>query len=174
MKKPKDSKKAILETQWTVTLHPLAERELQTIPADMQARFLHIGEMLEELGPQRVGLPHIRPLESKLWEMRMTGRDGIARAVYAAVQGRTLPANPAVRQAYDAQAPEFELARELIAARMKAGLTQGDVAALMGTTQSVVARIESGRGTPSMRTVQRFASAVGARAVVRMEPFAAA
>ncbi len=58
--------------------------------------------------------------------------------------------NSAVRQAYDAQAPEFELARELIAARTKAGLTQGDVAARMGTTQSVVARIESGRGTPSM------------------------
>ncbi len=77
-------------------------------------------------------------------------------------------ANPAVRQAYDAQAPEFELARELIAARTQAGLTQGDVAARVGTTQSVVARIESGRGTPSMRTVQRFASAVGARAVVRI------
>jgi predicted transcriptional regulator len=81
-----------------------------------------------------------------------------------------LLANPAVRQAYKAQAPEFELAREMIAARMRAGLTQGDVAALMGTTQSVVARIESGRGTPSLRTVQRFANAVGARAVVRMEP----
>ena len=53
----------------------------------------------------------------------------------------------------DAQAPEFELARELISARMRAGLTQGEVAARMGTTQSVVARIESGRGTPSMRTV---------------------
>jgi len=90
MKNPKDSKKAILKTHWTVTLHPLAERELRTIPADMQARFLHIGDMLEELGPHRVGLPHIRPLESKLWEMRMTGRDGIARAVYAAVKGRTL------------------------------------------------------------------------------------
>ena len=90
MKNPKDSKKTILKTQWTVILHPLAERELQTIPADMQARFLHIGEMLVDLGPQRVGLPHIRPLESKLWEMRMTGRDGMARAVYAAVQGRTL------------------------------------------------------------------------------------
>ena len=35
-------------------------------------------------------LPHIRPLERKLWEMRMTGRDGIARAVYAAVHGRRL------------------------------------------------------------------------------------
>jgi len=81
--------------------------------------------------------------------------------------------NPAVRQAYNEQAPEFELARELIAARMRAGLTQGEVAARMGTTQSVVARIESGRGTPSMRTVQRFASAVGARAVVRMEPLKA-
>ena len=82
-----------------------------------------------------------------------------------------LLANPAVRQAYDAQAPEFELARELIAARTQAGLTQGEVAARMGTTQSVVARIESGRGTPSMRTVQGFAIAVGARAVVRMGPF---
>ena len=84
-----------------------------------------------------------------------------------------LLANPAVRQAYDAQAPKFELARELIAARTHAGLTQGEVAARMGTTQSVVARIESGRSTPSMRTVQRFASAVGARAVVRMVPLTA-
>jgi DNA-binding transcriptional regulator YiaG len=53
-----------------------------------------------------------------------------------------LLANPAVRQAYDAQAPEFELALELIAARTQAGLRQGDVAALIGTTQSVVARME--------------------------------
>ena len=90
MKNTKYSKKAIIEFEWTVILHPLAEHELKAIPADMQARFLHIGEMLEEFGPQRVGLPHIRPLESKLWEMRMTGRDGIARAVYAAVKGRTL------------------------------------------------------------------------------------
>ena len=42
--------------------------------------------MMEDFGPQRVGLPHIRPLESKLWEMRIQGRDGIARAVYAAIQ----------------------------------------------------------------------------------------
>ncbi len=80
-----------------------------------------------------------------------------------------LLANPAVRQACEAQAPEFGLARELIAARTLAGLTQGEVAARMGTTQSVVARIESGRGTPSMRTIQRFANAEGARAVVSME-----
>lgn len=71
-------------------MHPLAGPELMALPADMKARFVHIAEMLEEFGPQRVGLPHIRPLESKLWEMRLKGRDGIARAVYAAVQNRRL------------------------------------------------------------------------------------
>ena len=71
-------------------MHPLADPELLALPADMKARFVHIAEMLEEFGPQRVGLPHIRPLKSKLWEMRMKGRDGIARAVYAAVQNRRL------------------------------------------------------------------------------------
>lgn len=75
---------------WTVALHPLAEPELMALPADMRARFVRLAELLQEVGPQRVGLPHIRPLEGKLWEMRMQGRDGIARAVYAAVQGRRL------------------------------------------------------------------------------------
>jgi len=56
----------------------------------MRARFLHIAELLEDFGPQRVGLLNIRPLEDKLWEMRMQGRDDIARAVYAAAQGRRL------------------------------------------------------------------------------------
>ena len=35
-------------------------------------------------------MPHVRPVEGKLWEIRMRGRDGIARAVYAAIQGRRL------------------------------------------------------------------------------------
>ena len=75
---------------WTVALHPEAEPELLALPEDMRARFLRIADMLQEFGPHQVGLPHVRPLEGKLWEMRMQGRDGIARAVYAAVQGRRL------------------------------------------------------------------------------------
>lgn len=75
---------------WTVELHPLAEPELQALPADMRARFLRIAELLEAVGPHQVGLPHVRPLVDKLWEMRMQGRDGISRAVYAAMQGRRL------------------------------------------------------------------------------------
>lgn len=77
--------------------------------------------------------------------------------------------NPAVKAEYEALAPEYETARELIAARAKAGLTQGEVAERMGTTQSVIARLESGQRSPSLRTVQRYAEAVGARAVVRLE-----
>ena len=76
--------------EWTVRTHPLAETELVALPAEMKARFFRIADLLEVMGPQRVGMPHIRPLDGKLWEMRMQGRDGIARAIYAAVHGRTL------------------------------------------------------------------------------------
>ena len=75
---------------WTVQFHPASEPELRALPADMQARLLRVADMLEEFGPQRVGMPHVRPLEGKLWEMRAQGRDGIARAVYVAMHGRTL------------------------------------------------------------------------------------
>lgn len=72
------------------------------------------------------------------------------------------------RAAYDDLADEFALARELIAARTRAQLSQEEVARRMGTTQSVVARLESGRRAPSMRTVQRFARAVGGHVVLRI------
>jgi DNA-binding XRE family transcriptional regulator len=75
--------------------------------------------------------------------------------------------DPRMRKAYDAMAPEFEIARELIAARARAGLTQAQVASRMGTTQSVVARLEGGK-LPSMRTLQRYAKATGARPVFKL------
>lgn len=77
--------------------------------------------------------------------------------------------NPQTRAEYEALGAEYETARELIAARGLAGLTQSEVAQRMGTTQSVIARLESGKQAPSLRTVQRYARAVGARAVVRIE-----
>lgn len=80
-----------------------------------------------------------------------------------------LLADAETRAEYDAMADEFDMARELIAARCRVGLTQGQVAERMGTTQSVIARLESGRRGPSMRTVQRYANALGCRAVVRIE-----
>ena len=77
--------------------------------------------------------------------------------------------DPQTRAEYEALADEFDMAREMIDARGRAGLTQGEVAQRMGTTQSVIARLESGKRMASMRTVQRYASAIGARVVVRLE-----
>jgi DNA-binding XRE family transcriptional regulator len=63
---------------------------------------------------------------------------------------------------------EFALAAQLIEARKKAHLTQDEVAKRMGTTQSVVARLESGRPLPSLRSLQRYAQAVNSRIEIRM------
>ncbi len=64
---------------------------------------------------------------------------------------------------YDAFEEEFALAGALIAARNHAALTQEQVADRMGTTQAVIARLESGRVMPSTRTLRRFAEATGTR-----------
>ena len=78
-------------------------------------------------------------------------------------------ANPEVREEYEIQAPAFGIARELIAARTRAGLTQVELAERMHTKQSTIARLESGRTMPSMRTLARYAEATVSRAVVRPE-----
>jgi len=74
------------------------------------------------------------------------------------------------REAYDALDEEFALAAAMIEARAKAGLTQEQVAQRMNTTQTVVARLESGRSKPSTRTLERFADATGARLKISFEP----
>lgn len=77
-------------------------------------------------------------------------------------------ADPAIRKAYDDLALEYETARELIKARSRAGLTQSDVAKRMGTTQSVIARMESGSTLPSMSSLVRYAKVTGSRTVVKL------
>ena len=77
---------------------------------------------------------------------------------------------PKYRKAYDALEDEFAVAKAVIAARNRAGLTQAELARKMGTTQPVVARMEGGRIRPSLRTLQRLAQATGSRLMIRFEP----
>ena len=72
--------------------------------------------------------------------------------------------------AYDALDEEFALASALIRARASADMTQDEVAKAMGTTQAVVARLESGRTLPSTRTLERFAKATHTRLRISFEP----
>jgi ribosome-binding protein aMBF1 (putative translation factor) len=78
--------------------------------------------------------------------------------------------DPDNKAAYDALEPEFNLARKLIAARAAAGLSQAEVAERMGTKQSEVSRIESGRQNISIEKLARFADAVGAKLDIRLDP----
>lgn len=81
---------------------------------------------------------------------------------------REMLKNPEVRKAYEAVKPEYEIARELIRARTRAGLSQSEIAQRMGTTQSAVARMESGTHVVSISTLIRFAEATDSRTVVRL------
>ena len=77
---------------------------------------------------------------------------------------------PKYRKAYHDLEDEFAVAKAVIAARNRAGLTQTELARKMKTTQPVVARLEGGRTQPSLRTLQRLAQATGSRLMIRFEP----
>lgn len=74
------------------------------------------------------------------------------------------------RKAHQELAAEFELARAVIQARVTAGLTQEQLARKMDTTQSVIARLESGRTRPSTQTLERLAVATGTKLKISFEP----
>jgi phage-related protein len=61
-----------------------------SLPLDAQAEFQWIADRLIQAGPQGVGMPHVRPLGQKLWEIRFKGQAGAARAIYVATSGRRL------------------------------------------------------------------------------------
>jgi phage-related protein len=99
---------------WKVeTLDQRVDWELRSLPVDMQARFAHIGELIEAKGLTNVGGPHVKHLTGKLWEMRLKGRDGIARALYQAVAGqRVVVVRIFVKKTQETPPGEIELALE--------------------------------------------------------------
>jgi phage-related protein len=75
--------------EWNVeTLNHTVDEELNALPADMRARFTRVVRLIESFGIDRVGQPHVKHLQGRLWEMRLQGRDGIARALYVTVTGQ--------------------------------------------------------------------------------------
>lgn len=74
---------------WTVELlNDVVRRELESLPKDIYASFLRISNLIEIRGPSDVHEPYVKHLEGRLWEMRLKGRDGIARAAYVTAVGR--------------------------------------------------------------------------------------
>lgn len=74
---------------WTVqTLNETVDAEVEALPEDMRARLARIAKLIEEKGLERVGEPHVKHIEGRLWEMRLQGRSGISRALYVTAVGR--------------------------------------------------------------------------------------
>ena len=187
------------------------DAEIAALPADMQAALLRLAERIEAVGLARIEQPHLRQLKDKLWEIRLSGRDGIvwalnvtaktrSRAVIEQVfvrkiqktprghyaVGRTdgtgdqimtslaklrqLLTDPEVKAEYDRLGPIFAVIGEMVEARQAAGLTQADIALRMGTSQSVVARLENARHMPSFDMVARYAAAVDRRLDIHLVP----
>lgn len=101
------------QMSWTITL--LSETvvvELSALPADVRARFSRICGLIENYGLERVHEPHIKHLEGRLWEMRMTGRDGIARAIYVTASGkRVVVVRVFIKKSQKTPSHELEIAR---------------------------------------------------------------
>ena len=78
--------------------------------------------------------------------------------------------DPEFMQAYDALEEEFARAQMVMDARTHAKLSQAELAERMGTSQSAIARLESGRFKPSTRTLEKLAAATGMRLRIVLEP----
>ncbi len=74
---------------WTVEfLDETVQAELDACPVDIQARFERIVRLIQSYGLEKVHEPYVKHLEGRLWEMRMKGKDKIARALYVTVIDR--------------------------------------------------------------------------------------
>jgi phage-related protein len=99
---------------WQVEfLNEAAQAEVDALPVDIRARFVRVKELIESHGLDRVGEPHVKHLDGKLWEMRMKGKDGIARSIYVTAKGkRVVVLRSFVKKTQKTPRREIELARD--------------------------------------------------------------
>jgi len=77
--------------------------------------------------------------------------------------------DPRVKAEYEKLQPEFAVIEAILRARMKKGLTQQVLAKKIGTKQSAISRLESGRANPSLNFLKRLAEALGGKLKISFE-----
>jgi phage-related protein len=97
---------------WTVeTLNETVDAELAELPADMRAHLARIAELIEAVGLPNVREPHVRHIRGPIWEIRLKGKAGIARALYVtAREQRVVIVRVFVKKTEKAPVSEIELA----------------------------------------------------------------
>lgn len=99
---------------WSITyVNALAKAEVDGLPLDLRASFERIIGMIRSHGLERMREPYVKHLEGKLWEMRLEGKDGIARSLYVTATGqRVVVLRTFVKKSQKAPPREIRLALE--------------------------------------------------------------
>ena len=99
---------------WMVEyLNQTVVEEAEALPVDMQARLQRIIELVQLFGLERVHEPHVKYLDGSLWEIRVPGKSGIARALYVTVIGkRVVILRVFMKKTQKTPRREIELARQ--------------------------------------------------------------
>ena len=99
---------------WTVeALNAAVDAEIAALPPDMRARLSRFSNIIEQAGIENLPRDAVKHLEGKLWELRMTGRDGISRAIYVTASGaRAVIVRVFVKKTQKTPQRELELARQ--------------------------------------------------------------
>ena len=98
---------------WSVEYLPAAAEERAALPADMRARLARMSEVIEENDLSNLPRDWMKPLGDRLWELRITGRDGIARAIYVTATGRRVViVRIFIKKSQKTPQRELELARQ--------------------------------------------------------------
>lgn len=97
---------------WSVdTLNETVDAELDELPADMRARLVRISELIASVGLPHVKEPHVRHVRGLLWEIRLKGKAGIARALYVtAREQRVVILRAFIKKTEKTPASEIDLA----------------------------------------------------------------
>ena len=75
---------------WTISFHETAKAEADALSLDLRARLERLTELIREHGIDRLPPKSAKHLMAELWELRIKGKDGIARAFYVTRAGRRL------------------------------------------------------------------------------------
>lgn len=99
---------------WSVeTLNALVDAEIASLPADMRARLVRYATLIEQFGLQSLPAEATKHLGGKLWELRLTGKSGISRAIYiTAKEKRVVILRAFIKKTQKTPAKELELARQ--------------------------------------------------------------
>ena len=99
---------------WSIeTLNKLVDDELDSLPEDMQAKFIWIGKLIIEHGLEKTKEPYVKHIKDQLWEIRLKGKDGIARAMYVtARKKRVVVVRVFVKKTQKTPRSEIKLALE--------------------------------------------------------------